>query len=151
QTIPANFLKAIMHTAEKVMGVKYDRMIATHDYITTPADILKPFLIPAGTVGRVVHRMEGFVDAIGPDPLFTMEYNWLIDNTMLPEGVQPGQYYVATIEGRPSMKMTIDFKVSHNNNDRVYKIGDMEVEPSYVDTIIPVMQAIPHVCAAEPG
>lgn len=151
QTIPANFLKAIVYTAEKVMGVKYDRVVASHDYITTPVDIHKPFHIPAGTVGRVVHRMEGFVDAIGPDPLFTIEYNWLIGNSMLPEGVQPGQYYVATIEGRPSMRMTIDFKVSHKNDDRVYKIGNMEVEPSYVATIIPVMQAIPHVCAAEPG
>jgi 2,4-diaminopentanoate dehydrogenase len=151
QVIPKNFLMAILRTVEHQLGVKYDRVVATHDYITTPVAIEKPFLIPAGTVGRAVHRVEGFVDAIGPEPFFTMEYNWLIGDTMLPEGVHPGQYYLAKIEGRPSLTMTLDFKASHQNDDRYYEIGNMKVEPSYVATVVPCMQAIPHICAAEPG
>lgn len=95
--------------------------------------------------------MQGWVNSISPDPFFTIEVNWLIGNGMLPEGVAPGQYYVGTIEGRPSIRMALDLKVSHKNDDRVYRIGNMEVEPSYVATLVPCLQAIPHVCAAQPG
>lgn len=151
KAIAANFTKAIVYTAEQVMGVKYDRVVESHDYIPTPVDIEKPFLIEAGTVGRITHRMQGFVDAIGPEALFTIEYHWLMGTGMLPEGIQPGQYYVATIEGRPSLKMALDIKVSNKNNDRVFKLGNLEVEPSYIATLMPCMQAIPHVVEAEPG
>ncbi|NIB44075.1 hypothetical protein HBA55_31030 [Pseudomaricurvus alkylphenolicus] len=151
QTMAANFTRAIVHTAEKVLGVKYDRVIESHDYIPAPVDIHEPFLIKAGTVGRITHRMEGFVDRIGETPLFTIEYHWLVGDTMLPEGTEPGQYYVATIEGRPSLKMTLDYSVSNNSDERFFHLGDMKVEPSYLATIVPCMQAIPHVVAAEPG
>lgn len=70
---------------------------------------------------------------------------------MLPEGVQPGQYYVATIEGRPSMRMTLDIKVSNRSDERTFKLGNMNIEPSYVATLIPCLQAIPHMLVTEPG
>ena len=75
----------------------------------------------------------------------------MINNSMLPEGVLPGQYYVATIEGRPSMKMVLDLKVSNASDERVFKLGNLEAEPSYVATIVTCLQAIPHVCKAQPG
>lgn len=151
QTIANNFNRAIVRTAERVLGVKYDRVVDSHDYVPTAVDIETPFRIPAGGVGRITHRMQGYVDAMGPDAFFTIEVNWLIGNGMLPEGVAPGQYYVGTIEGRPSIRMALDLKVSHQNKDRVYKVGNMQVEPSYVATLVPCLQAIPHVCAAQPG
>ncbi len=151
QTMAANFTKAIVHTAEKVLGVTYDRIEESHDYIPAKADIHKPFLIKAGTVGRITHRMSGYVDNIGTAPLFTIEYHWLIGDSMLPEGTQPGQYYVATIEGRPSMKMTLDFSVSNHSDESFFKMGNMDVEPSYIATIIPCVQAIPFVVSAQPG
>lgn len=151
QVMAANFTRAIVHTAEKVLGVKYDRVVESHDYIAAKADIVKPFLIKAGTVGRITHRMEGYVDAIGQGPLFTIEYHWLVGDTMLPEGTEPGQYYIATIEGRPSLKMTLDYCVSNHTNERFFELGNMEVEPSYIATIVPCLQAIPHVVAAAPG
>jgi hypothetical protein len=151
KTIANNFMMAVVRTAERVLGVKYDRVLESHDYVPTPVDIQTPFHVRAGAVGRITHRMQGWVDAIGPEPFFTIEYNWLIGNGMLPEGVAPGQYYVGTIEGRPSIRMALDLKVSHKNRDRVYKLGNMEVEPSYVATLVPCLQAIPHICAAQPG
>lgn len=151
QVMPRNFMNGVVYTAEKVLGVKYDRVQASHDYIPAPADIEKPFLIQAGTVGRITHRLEGFVDAIGPDPLFTIEYHWLMGDTMLPEGTQPGQYYVGTIEGRPSMRMTLDLSVSNNSDERFFQLGSLEAEPSYIATIMPCIQAIPRVCEAAPG
>jgi len=147
----ANFMLSIVKTAEKVLGVEYDKIEASHDYVATPVDIHEPFYIKTGTVGRITHRMQGFCSNIGDEALFTIEYHWLIGNGMLPEGTLPGQYYVATIEGRPSMKMTLDFCVSNNSDERFFNMGNMQVEPNYIATIIPCVQAIPHVCAAKPG
>ncbi|MBR9909211.1 MAG: hypothetical protein GYB33_02535 [Gammaproteobacteria bacterium] len=151
RTMAVNFMNGIVHTAGKVLGVTYDRVVASHDYIPAAADIHKPFLIKAGTVGRITHRMQGFVDSIGPDPLFTIEYHWLVGDSMLPEGVEPGQYYVGTIEGRPSMRMTLNYSVSNHSDERFFQLGNMEVEPSYISTIMPCIQAIPRVCAAAAG
>ena len=151
QAIAANFTKAIVYTAEKSMKVKYDRVEESHDYIPTPVDIHEPFFIAAGSVGRIVHRMEGFVDDIGLEAFFTIEYHWLIGDGMLPEGVSPGQYYVATIEGCPSMRVSLDLRASNKSSERAYSIGNMIVEPSYVATIIPCLQALPFVCEAKPG
>lgn len=69
---------------------------------------------------------------------------------MVPEGVQLGQHYVATVEGRRSIRMTLDFKTSHTGNQRCYTLGNMEVEPNYVVSLVPCVQAIPHVCTATP-
>lgn len=151
EKLTANFAKAIVYTAEKVLGVKYDRVELVHDYVPTPVDIHKPFFIPAGSVGRLSHRMMGYVDSIGPQPFFTIEIHWLIGDGMLPEGVKPGQYYVAEIEGRPSMRMSLDFSVSNKNDERFHKLGNLEVEPAYVAALAPCLQAIPHVVAAAPG
>jgi 4-hydroxy-tetrahydrodipicolinate reductase len=146
-----NFLKAIVHTAEKVLGVKYDRIEEEYEYIPTPKDIQSAIFVPAGTVACLSNRMKGYVDAKGSQPFFTMEYNWLIDYSMLPEGIQPDQYWVATIEGRPSLKMTIDLKASIEHNTRFFNIGDRQTEPGYHGTIAPCLQAIPHICKAAPG
>ena len=40
-------------TAEQVMGVTYDRVVESHDYVPTAVDIHEPFFIAAGTVGRI--------------------------------------------------------------------------------------------------
>jgi 4-hydroxy-tetrahydrodipicolinate reductase len=151
QIIAANFTKAITYTTEKVLGVRYDRVEESHDYIPTPKDIHEPFFIAAGTVARITHRMQGFVDSIGPQPFFTIEYHWLIGQTMLPDGTRPGEDYVATIEGRPSMRMVLNFRVSHQSDALTYQLGNQAVEPTYVAILTPCMQAIPHLCAAPPG
>ena len=91
------------------------------------------------------------MDSIGEEPLFTIEYHWLVGDVMLPEGVEPGQYYVGTIEGRPSMRMTLNYSVSNYSNEPFFQLGNMEVEPSYISTIMPCIQAIPQVCRSEPG
>jgi 2,4-diaminopentanoate dehydrogenase len=150
--ISTNFLQAIGYTIEQVFGVKYDRVEETHDFIAAKRDIDSVnVLIKAGTVGRVTHRFCGYVNAKGSEPFFTMEYNWVIGDEMLPAGVNPGEKWIVTIEGRPSMRMVVDLKASHRNKDRNYRIGNMKTEPGYHGTIAPCLQAIPSICAAKPG
>lgn len=155
QTLPAqiaaNFLRAIAATAEKMLGIPFDEVKYTHEYLPTPNDIEVSFPVKAGQVARIAHRVEGFAEAKGPNPFFTVEYNWLLDDVMLPPDVQPGQYYVVNIEGRPSVHMSIDLKTSLENDERFYQIGNMNSEPSYHGTLAPCLQAIPHICTSKPG
>jgi 2,4-diaminopentanoate dehydrogenase len=146
-----NFLKAIALTAESVLGVNYDRLEMECEYLPTPKDIDQPIAVKKGTVARMVHRMCGFVDDRGSEPFFTIEYNWLMSYDMLPEGVTPDQYWLATIEGRPSLKMSIDIKASHKTGERFYQFGNFNSEPGYHATIAPCLQAIPHICQSAPG
>jgi hypothetical protein len=146
-----NFLKAITYTAEKVLGVKFDRVVEENECIAAPQDIDGGIFIEKGGVARFENRMMGYIDAKGPEPFFTMEYNWFMGYEMLPEGIQPDQYWVASIEGRPSLKMSIDLKASIETQQRFYEIGKIKSEPGYHGTIAPCLQAIPHICAAAPG
>lgn len=149
--IACNFFIAVSRTVEKVLNVQYDRIETSHDYLPTPEDIIEPYVIEKGRVAHIVHRMECYVHAMGPKPFFTIEGHWCFGNDMLPDGVQPGQYYIAEIEGRPSMRLALDVKTSLDSTERFYKIGNMIVDPIYVATIMPCLQAIPHICEAEPG
>jgi 4-hydroxy-tetrahydrodipicolinate reductase len=146
-----NFMQAIARTVEKTLGVKYDKLEQEYDYVATDKDIEEPLLIKKGTVARLVSRINGYVDAKGSEPFFSFEYNWFVSYDMLPEGIQPDQYWVATIEGRPSLKMSIDLKASHEKNERFFKIGNMVSEAGYHGTIAPCLHSIPHICNAEPG
>ncbi len=149
--VSTNFLKAISYTVENLLGVKYVRVDETHDYIPAPHDIVSHYItVKAGTVGRLTHRFRCWVEG-QEEPFFTMEYNWVMGDEMLPEGVKPKQYWVAEIEGRPSLKMAIDLTASRKHNDRFYNIGKLRTEPGYHGTMAPCMQAIPHICAAKPG
>lgn len=151
KTLALNFLNGVVYRVGEMIGVTYDRVVASHDFVPAAEDIHKPFLVKAGTVGRITHRVEGFVDNLSAAPLFVIEAHWFIGDTMLAEGVKPGQHYVGTIEGRPSVKMTLDFSVSNKTDEKFFMTGDIKSEPIYIASVMPIVQAIPSVCDAEPG
>jgi len=149
--VASDVLNSIGRTAEHALGVTYERVEERHDYVPTESAIdVKGFPVEAGTVGRVTHSFHGWIE--GRDqPFFTMEYNWILGWGMLPPGVGPNEYWVAEIEGTPSARMVIDLRASLESEDRFYEIGSVRTDPGYHGTIAPCLQAIPHVCAAEPG
>ncbi|HKT73523.1 MAG TPA: hypothetical protein VJQ47_11575 [Steroidobacteraceae bacterium] len=150
--ISTNFLHAIARSMEEVLGVKYSKVEETHDFIAAKKEVRSIYItIPAGGTGRVTHRVKGFVEGKGPGPFFTIEYNWVIGDEMLPDGVAPGEKWIATVEGRPSMRMVVNLRASHKNEDRSYQIGNLATEPGYHGTIAPCLLAIPLVCKAKPG
>ena len=150
EAMSTNFLKAIGHSVEHALGVSYARVEEAHDYIVAHEDLQSPYLnIEAGTVGRVTHRFIGFTTS--REPFFTMEYNWAFGPEMLPEGVEPQEYWIATIEGRPSLKTVINIKTSLASSERFYQFGKMRSEPGYHSTIAPCLQAIPMICESPPG
>ncbi|MWV29290.1 hypothetical protein [Aurantiacibacter rhizosphaerae] len=149
--IADNFLTQVCRGVGHSLGVEYSRVENTNDYITTDKEIVQESMnIPAGTVGRVTHRCKGYVgDAT--EPFFEVEVNWHSGADMLPEGTEPDQYWVIDIEGRPSIKTTVDIKASLETRSRFIPIGDMNSEPGYHATIAPCLQALPVVANAKPG
>lgn len=145
-------LNAIGRTAEKSLGVSYDRVEESHDFVATPKPIeIRDFPVEAGTVGRVAHRFQGWVDERGEEPFFTMEYNWILGWDMLPDGIGENEYWVIEIDGTPSARMSIDLRASLHGDKRFYEIGNTRTDPGYHGTIAPCLQAVPFVCRAEPG
>ena len=150
--ISRNILLSVGRSAERAFAVTFDTVNESHTFVASPVDVdVHGVTAARGTVGRVTHRFEGWVDAVGPDPLFTLELNWYLGNENLPDGIHPGEYWVVELEGIPSARMVIDLRTSLTDARRSYEIGKMRTDPGYHATIAACMQAIPHVVAAPPG
>jgi len=146
-----NFQKSVIYTLEEDMGVKFDRVEEIHEYHLTDHDITEPFLVKAGTVARIAHRMDCYVDKISAEPFFVIELQWYLGQSMLPEGARPGEDYVLTVEGTPSLSAGVSFKVSNKTDEKVIKFGNRAITPNYVVTIMSVIQTIPQVAEAKAG
>jgi hypothetical protein len=150
--ISKNILWSVGRSAERAFAVNFNRSEESHEFLPSPVDVdVHGVTAAEGTVGRVTHRFEGWVDAIGSDPLFTLELNWYLGNENLPEGINPGEYWVVEMEGMPSARMVIDLRTSLADEKRSYEIGNIRTDPGYHATIAACMQAIPHVVASDPG
>ncbi|WP_236795219.1 hypothetical protein [Amycolatopsis sp. GM8] len=149
-TMSKNVLRSVGRSIEHALGVTFDRVEETHEFLPAPVDTRAGRVsIAAGTVGRIRHRFRGWESA--ELPLFTLELNWFIGPENLPDGVNPGEYWIVEIEGRPSARMTIDLRASLENDDRFFRVGARRTDPGYHGTIAACLQALPHVIAAPPG
>lgn len=146
-----NFLNSVAYTTEAVLGVKYDRIVENHQYVVTPEDIDGPIPIKAGTVGRLAFGYDCYIDAKGDKPFFSMQYNAVLGDKFLPPDVEPDQTWIATIEGRPSLKMAIDLKASIETGEKYLEVGNVQTLPGNHATMAPCFQAVPFVLKAEPG
>ena len=145
-----NFLRQVGLGMGEALGIEFTKIEINHEYIASSTDLdCATMPISAGTVGRVTHRWSGFTDSA--TPFFTVEVNWVLGETMLPPGAQPNQYWIATIEGRPSIRLTVDIKASMSSGERFLNVGGAPSEPGYHATIAACLQAIPSICKAAPG
>jgi 4-hydroxy-tetrahydrodipicolinate reductase len=147
-----NFQKTVVYTAEEDFGVKFDRVVESHEFHVTDEDIEEPWLIKKGTVGRVTHHMDGYVDSISKDePFFKIDIEWYFTKKMLPENVNEDDNYILTIEGTPSLCSHISFKESNINDKGIISFGNRKLTPNYIVTIMSIINAIPTVVEAEKG
>ncbi|HEX5784544.1 MAG TPA: hypothetical protein VFY35_07435 [Burkholderiaceae bacterium] len=150
--IADNYIEINAQSLARALGVRFDRTEVEHEFIPCTADIKTDFLcIEAGTVGRVTHRHKGYVDAFGTEPFQVFEVNWALTPAMYPAGVTPDQYYVVTIEGRPSLKLSLDIQASFAKQQHFVVPGDPASEPGYYATVATCIHAVPMVVKAPPG
>lgn len=147
-----NFQKTVVYTAEEDFGVKFDRVVESHEFHEAPEDIEEPWLIKKGTVGRVTHHMDCYVDSISTErPFFRVDLEWYFGPKMLPETANLGDDYVLTIEGTPSLSSHISFKASNYSDEKVVSFGNRKLTPNYIVTIMSVLNAIPTIVEAAAG
>lgn len=131
-----------------ILGVKLDRIESEKNYYVAREDIrLIPMTVPKGTRAGVNFLYHAIVDG---RKFITLEEIWYVDERDLPDGLQRGDYYNIKIEGEPvSVKGQFQLMASVEENlER--RPGDNTL-PAYYATAIPLVQAIPIVCGAEPG
>jgi hypothetical protein len=150
--IAHNYIEINAESLARALGVKFDRTVVEHEFIASQQAVKTDFLsIEAGTVGLVTHRHKGYVDTFGSEPFQVFEVNWALTGAMFPPGVSPDQYYVVTIEGRPSLKLSLDIQASFDRKQHYVVPGDPASEPGYYATVATCLHAVPMVLKAKPG
>lgn len=137
------------------LGVRYARTETEHTPIPAPED-LPPFpngmTIKAGQVGRLTHRYRGYVEDVPVPFTVAVEVNWMLGRgAMRPEHIATDDYYIVTVEGRPSLRIGLDIQGSFERGEHFVVPGDATSEPGYHATVVTMLQSVPRVVAAEPG
>lgn len=137
--------QSVLYACEQ-FGVKIDKVTAEQFCFEAPEDIHSiDMLIKKGTLGGVLFRWTAYVDG---KPFFVKENNWFMGPVMKPaEGEL--EHWRISIEGRPSVKLTLDINAS--NEKKMLMYDDDPTPPGYYATAVPMVQMLPIVCSSAPG
>ena len=120
------------------LGVEVDEIREVHEKATLDHDVHLPVGdVPAGTMAGLRFEVQGM---IGGRPAIVVEHVTRLDDAVAPEWPQ-GHGYRIVIEGSPSF--TCELNMLGDDGD--HNTGGL------VATAMRIINAIPHVCAAEPG
>lgn len=147
-----NYLYENLYGLADALEAEIVRVEVGYDYAAAPVDLhFETIDVPAGTVGRITRTMDGY-RAGDAEPFLTMQANWLLGRSeMVPEGFEPGDYYVIRIEGTPSVEVATRFKASLERDEYLVVPGDRGSDPGYYGVVAAVLHAIPRVVDATPG
>lgn len=142
-----NYLKEpILYAADK-LGIKIDRIERTPQLAVTDELIKTPSMdIQPGTVGCVSYAWTAYAN---DKPFYTTEVYWFLGDKMRPEGCIGNDFWTVQIEGRPSLKVSIESKGSFAKD--LYMRPDEPSPPGYTLTVVAMVQAVPSVIAAPAG
>ena len=102
--------------------------------------------VPKGYVKAMTHHFHGYLD---DEIRLTIRCNWFLTPAFTPFDREDSTWEIE-IEAKPiSIKSTIRALAAIKDNTE-FRPGD-KTSPTWWATIIPAIQAIPMVCAAEPG
>lgn len=130
----------------RLLGIESPTYRCTASFAHATADLDLPGrFIAAGTVAGIDLRWEALVDS---RPVAELHQRWVMSNELDPPmPVEHG--YVIEVAGDPNMRLRLDIRpdiedFSSLTTDDIHSIG-MRI------TALPVVNAIPMVCASEPG
>ncbi|MEJ2409418.1 MAG: hypothetical protein P8Y48_08765 [Novosphingobium sp.] len=99
-----------------------------------------------GTVAYMRHLWTG-ISRNGPPIAFSV--NWFMGDEMRPADALCDDFYRITIEGRPSIRMSVELRPSSKSDARTTE--DMPATPCFVVTAATILQMIPKVLDAPAG
>jgi hypothetical protein len=118
-----------------------------HKLAANDISLSNGFSAKAGTVGTV--SFEWLAYSEDDVPMFQVQVAWYLDRTMRPAAALADDYWIIEIEGTPSSRLGLEIKGSMKQN---LAITERDPTPgAYLATMVPAVQAIPKVIAAEPG
>jgi 4-hydroxy-tetrahydrodipicolinate reductase len=142
-----NYLVQPIHFAADKLGLKIDKIVRTSQHKVTEAPIHTPaMVIEPGTIGLVSYRWTAYVD---DKPFYITEVFWYVGEAIRPAVATADDFWTVTIEGRPSLRVTIESKASIAKNQKLFD-GD-PTPPGYYLTVVTMLQSVPQVEAAPPG
>jgi hypothetical protein len=143
-----NYLTQPIHFAADKLGLTIERIERKGNLAISSERIEAPVMtIEAGTVGMVSYAWTGYVAG---KPFYTTEVFWYLGDAMRPERCKgANDFWTIDIEGRPSFSIEVTAKASLER-DTYIEPGE-PVPPSYVATVVAMLQSVPVVVQATPG
>jgi 4-hydroxy-tetrahydrodipicolinate reductase len=138
-----------MRVTAESLGRPLDRIeFSNHNSPAAHSVELASMTVKEGTCGKIALRFDGY----SRDEVFiSVEGLYYVGGDQRPADAVAAEYVVIDIEGRPSMRVTLDLKASLRG-------GGLERYPDSPDTPViytaaaaPIVQAIPLVMAAPAG
>jgi len=142
-----NYLRQVVAHGGAALGVTFDEIVQTSEVRIAPHDITLPdMVVKKGTVGAVTNSWIGLVDG---KPFYTLTTYWYVGQEMRPFEVPSDDHWIVTVEGNPSARMTLDLKASIAKD--IYMTEEENTPAGMIATGLPLLQAVPVVCASPPG
>lgn len=143
------FHQSIAMVADGI-GAKLDRIEQTVEYgITKSGTTIASGAIPPGTIGGIKVLFSGIV---GGKPMIEILLTWLATYDNGPGWPTPADkgdhtHWSVTIEGEPSLRCKFEQASSFKESAPT----QAHTEPAMICTAMHAVNAIPYICAADPG
>ena len=143
----AVFAEAVQLVAD-ALGVELDELRCEAEYAQTTEDLdLGSWTIAAGCVAGVFASWQG---RVGDKTVVDLNVRWRKGQTLEPDWKLDGDGWKITIDGRPTVNMTVGFLPPPDFIEKAETIADFMVL-GHIMTAMPPINAIPAVVAAAPG
>ncbi|MBI5338960.1 MAG: dihydrodipicolinate reductase [Mycolicibacterium rufum] len=143
----AVFAEAVALVAD-ALGIELDDITCVSEYAQTTEDLpIASWTIPAGHVAGVFASWQGRVNG---RTVIDINVRWKKGQTLDPDWKLDGDGWKITIDGRPTVTMSVGFLPPQDMIESATSIEDFFVL-GHIMTAMPPIHAIPAVVAAAPG
>ncbi|HEY2578772.1 MAG TPA: hypothetical protein VGI74_20905 [Streptosporangiaceae bacterium] len=142
------YLEPSMRVTAELLGRPLDRIeFSNHNSPAAHAVELASMTVEEGTCGKIALRFDGYS---GDEVFISVEGLYYVGAEQRPSDAVAAEYVVVEIEGRPSMRVTLDLKASLREGLERYP-GSPDTPIIYTAAAAPIVQAISLVMAAPAG
>lgn len=142
-----NYLRQPIVFAADHLGIKIDRIERKSQHRLAPSAIQTPATtVEKGTVGCVSYAWTAYANG---QPFYTTEVYWYLGDVMRPETAKGNDFWTVEIEGRPSLRVSVESKASFAED--IYIRAEEPSPPGYLTTVVAMVQSVPAVIDAAPG
>ncbi|WP_197375188.1 NAD(P)H-dependent amine dehydrogenase family protein [Mycolicibacterium baixiangningiae] len=143
----AVFAEAVQLVADS-LGIELDEIVCEPEYAQTTEDLpMASWTIPAGHVAGVAASWQG---RVGGRTVIDINVRWKKGQTLDPDWQLDSDGWKITVEGRPTVNMTVGFLPPQDMIENAKTLDDFFVL-GHIMTAMPPIHAIPAVVAAAPG